>query len=55
MSWQGVAYVSFTVTLGVVFAWIIWRTYRPSRKDLVETPKFRMLDENREDVPSDDV
>ena len=45
MSWQGIAYAGFTLALGVVFAAIIWRTYRPSRKGQVEAPKFRMLDD----------
>lgn len=39
-------YLFFTITLGVVFAGIIIYNYMPSRKNTVEEPKYRMLQDD---------
>lgn len=49
MEWQTAVYATFTLTLAVVFACIIWRVYRPSKKSHFETPKHRMLGKDDKD------
>jgi len=43
-----IAYLIFTVTLGVILAGIIIYTYSRKRKDRMEKPKFRMLEDDEE-------
>ncbi|WP_076790963.1 cbb3-type cytochrome c oxidase subunit 3 [Chlorobium sp. KB01] len=47
MSFSGVAYFIFTITLAAVFAGIIFYYYNPKRKEQVEKPKQRMLDDDQ--------
>lgn len=46
--WQAWAYLIFGTTLVVLFTWIIVHFYRPRRKDRVEEPKYRMLEDDEE-------
>ena len=41
-------YFGFTVILGLVFLGIIIYYFTPRRKDRVEKPKYRMLDEDED-------
>lgn len=45
-------HLAFTAALAAVFAAIVVRTYRASRRDRLEAPKYRMLrdDEDRADL-----
>lgn len=42
------AYLGFTIALAVVLGGIAYFNYKPSRREAVEEPKFRMLDDNDE-------
>lgn len=44
MNFSQLAYVLFTLVLAIVFAGIIVYYYNPKRKNEVEKPKHRMLD-----------
>lgn len=41
-----VYYLGVTILLFVIFAVIVARTYNRKRKDQVESPKYRMLDDD---------
>ncbi len=41
-------YLGITVSLFVIFAVIVIRTYRKDRKDKLEGPKYRMLDKDQD-------
>ena len=41
-----VYYLGVTILLFVIFALIVARTYSRKRKDQVESPKYRMLDDD---------
>lgn len=45
MTFSGVAYFLFTMILATVLAGIIIYYYNPKRKQQVEEPKHRMLDD----------
>ncbi len=45
MTPAGWAYAAFTILLGGVFAGIVVYYYDRRRKDRVEAPKYRMLDD----------
>ncbi|RMG58809.1 MAG: cbb3-type cytochrome c oxidase subunit 3 [Deltaproteobacteria bacterium] len=45
MSLQALAYLFFTIILGVVFAAIIVYTYGRKRKEKMEAPKYRILED----------
>lgn len=46
MDWASLVYLGVTFALFVVFALIVWRTYRRRDKQRLEEPKHRMLDED---------
>jgi len=46
MSFSALAYTLFTLLLAFVFAGIIIYYYNPKRKQKVEEPKHRMLDDD---------
>ena len=46
MDWASLVYLGVTFALLVVFALIVWRTYRRRDKQRLEEPKHRMLDED---------
>lgn len=46
MSFSALAYTLFTLLLACVFAGIIFYYYNPKRKQKVEEPKHRMLDDD---------
>ena len=46
MTFSGVAYFIFTLLLAAVFAGIILFYYNPKRKQEIEQPKHRMLDDD---------
>ncbi|NTU91719.1 MAG: cbb3-type cytochrome c oxidase subunit 3 [Chlorobiaceae bacterium] len=46
MNFQVIAYTAFTLVLAAVFAGIIIYYYNPKRKQQVEAPKHRMLDDD---------
>jgi len=46
MSGAAWGYLLFTVTLGVLFAGIIVHYFRKDRRDKVESPKHRMLEDD---------
>ncbi len=48
MSLNEIAYVGFTVILGLVFLGIIIYYFTPRRKDRVEKPKYKMLEDDEE-------
>ncbi|HEX9191558.1 MAG TPA: CcoQ/FixQ family Cbb3-type cytochrome c oxidase assembly chaperone [Candidatus Deferrimicrobiaceae bacterium] len=43
MSWRALLYLLFTALLAAVFAGIVAYYYGRRRKDRVESPKYRML------------
>ncbi len=45
MSFSGLAYVLFTVLLTIISGGIIAYYYNPKRKEKIEEPKHRMLDD----------
>ncbi|NOX20176.1 MAG: cbb3-type cytochrome c oxidase subunit 3 [Nitrospirae bacterium] len=45
MDWNAWSYLIFGTTLVVTFLWIIVHFYRPKRKNKVEEPKYKMLDD----------
>lgn len=47
-SWSPLAYLLFTGAMLAVLAGIAIYNYMPSRKRVVEDPKYRMLDDNDE-------
>ncbi len=44
MNFQAIAYTVFTLIMAAVFAGIVIYYYNPRRKEQVEEPKHRMLD-----------
>lgn len=46
MDWASILYLGVTFGLFVVFALIVRHTYSKKRKDQVENPKHRMLDDD---------
>lgn len=46
MSWDALLYLGVTFGLFLVFAVIVIRTYSKKRKDKLERPKHRMLDDD---------
>lgn len=46
MSFSGLAYVLFTILLAIISGGIMVYYYNPKRKDRVEAPKHRMLDDD---------
>ncbi len=46
MDWRVWTYLGFGTALVVTFLWIIIHYYRPQRKKNVETPKYRMLEDD---------
>ena len=46
MNVSGLAYVAFTVLLALISAGIIAYYYNPKRKQKIEAPKHRMLDDD---------
>lgn len=46
MNWLAFASLSFGAALVVLFIWIMIHFYRPGRKEHVEEPKYKMLDDN---------
>lgn len=46
MDWGSTLYLGMTIGLFVIFCLIVVRTYRRSKKDEKEAPKFRMLDDD---------
>jgi cbb3-type cytochrome oxidase subunit 3 len=47
MNFSGTAYLLFTMTLAIVLAGIMIYYYNPKRKERVEEPKHRMLDDDQ--------
>lgn len=46
MDWASIVYLGVTVGLFAIFSVIVIRTMNRKRKDSLETPKYRMLDED---------
>lgn len=46
MDWGSLLYLGVTFGLFVIFVIIVVRTYRRSKKDEHEAPKYRMLDDD---------
>lgn len=46
MDWASLLYLGITIGLFVVFALIVLRTYGRKRKEQMEDPKHRMLDDD---------
>ena len=46
MSFSGLAYVLFTVLLAIISGVIIAYYYNPKRKEKIEKPKHRMLNDD---------
>lgn len=46
MNLDTVIYLGMTLILFIIFAVIVYRTYRRSAKDRTEQPKYRMLDKD---------
>ncbi|MEI7787854.1 MAG: cbb3-type cytochrome c oxidase subunit 3 [Chlorobiaceae bacterium] len=46
MSFSGLAYVLFTILLAIISGGIIAYYYNPKRKQNIEAPKHRMLDDD---------
>ena len=47
MNFSGLAYVLFTVLLALISGGIIAYYYNPKRKQKIEAPKHRMLDDDK--------
>ncbi|HWR00714.1 MAG TPA: cbb3-type cytochrome c oxidase subunit 3 [Chlorobaculum sp.] len=47
MNFQAIAYTVFTLIMAAVFAGIVIYYYNPRRKEQVEKPKHRMLDNDQ--------
>jgi cbb3-type cytochrome oxidase subunit 3 len=47
MNFSGLAYVVFTVLLAIISGGIIAYYYNPKRKQKIEEPKHRMLDDEK--------
>lgn len=45
MDWGSILYLGMTIGMFAIFLAIVLRTYKGSRKDHKESPKFRMLDD----------
>lgn len=45
MDWGSIFYLGTTIGLFTIFVVIVARTYRRSKKDEKEAPKYRMLDD----------
>lgn len=45
MDWGSIFYLGTTTGMFAIFAVIVARTYRRSKKDANEAPKYRMLDD----------
>ena len=48
MEWKAWLYLGFTALLSVVLAAIMVYFFRNKRKDRVESPKYRMMDDDVE-------
>lgn len=46
MDWGSILYLGVTLTLFIIFAVIVIRTYSRKNKDQGEAPKYRMLDDD---------
>lgn len=46
MSWNGWLYMGFTLLLSCILAGIAYYHFQAKRKDRVEAPKYRMLEED---------
>ncbi len=46
MSFSGLAYVVFTMLLAIISGGIMVYYYNPKRKERIEAPKQRMLDDD---------
>lgn len=46
MNFQSIAYTVFTILLFAVFSGIVVYCYNPARKDEIEKPKHRMLQDD---------
>jgi len=46
MDWGSLAYLGVTFGLFVIFALIVFRTYRKKNKDQGEVAKYNMLDDD---------
>lgn len=46
MDWPALLYLGLTIGLFALFAVIVVRTYRKDRKKELESPKYRMLDDD---------
>ena len=43
---NAILYLAVTIGLFVIFALIVFRTLKKKRKDTLEAPKYRMLDDD---------
>jgi cbb3-type cytochrome oxidase subunit 3 len=48
MALADILYLGVTVILFIIFAVIVFRTYRKDRKDEVEAPKYRIFDKDQD-------
>lgn len=46
MDWASTMYLGVTIGLFAVFAGIVVRTFNRKRQDEIESPKYRMLDDD---------
>jgi len=46
MDLASIYYLGVTLLLFAVFAWIVVRTMNRNHKERVESPKYRMMDDN---------
>lgn len=46
MDWGSIVYLGVTVVMFAIFLVIVIRTYSKKRKDIGESPKYRMLDDD---------
>ncbi|MDT8440328.1 MAG: cbb3-type cytochrome c oxidase subunit 3 [Desulfuromonadales bacterium] len=46
MDWASLLYLGVTFGLFVVFALLVWRTYRGKNRQRMEAAKHRMLDDD---------
>jgi len=46
MDLASILYLGVTIGLFIIFAAIVTRTFSPKRKDQIESPKHRMLDDD---------
>ena len=48
MALADILYLGITVTFFIIFAVIVFRTYRKDRKEEVEAPKYRIFDKDED-------